>query len=370
MELFELLQSLSECAGPSGDEAAIAAVVRQAWQPFVDELEVDRIGSLVAVRRGQGDEGQRRPRLLLAAHMDEIALMVKKIEEHPSGGNGYGFLRLTDVGGVDTRHLYGQLVTVHASRGDRPQLRGVLGSLPGAMLPESRRNNAFGFEDLVVDVGLPADRLRELVSVGDFITFYQPLRRLLNRRVAGKALDNRASVAAVAVCLEYLSHRRHHWDVVAVATAQEETSLLGAFTSAYAQAPDAAIALDVTFGKGPGANDSLSYSLDEGPVLGFGPNVHPGIFQGLRDAASALEMRVHTEPHGNHSGTDAYGLQIAREGIPTGLISIPLRYMHTMVESLALPDIERTGRLLGEFISRLGDDFLEGIAADMMDQDD
>ena len=366
MDIFKSLKALSEAAGPSGMETAVADVVADLWQPYVDEVNGDRVGNLVALKRGQsknGDDG--RPRLLIAAHMDEIALMVKQITQYPEGEEGYGFLRVSPVGGVDVRHLYGQQVVVHGQR----ELAGIIGALPIRMLPRERRGKAYNYDELLVDVGRPIAEVKELVSVGDFVSFRQPLRRLLNKRVAGKALDNRASVVAVAVALEYLSERLHSWDVVAVATAQEETRLLGAFTSAYAQRPDAALAVDVTFGKGPGAKDWRTHQLDEGPAIGLGPNVHPGMFQRLQDAADALEMDVHTDPHSRASGTDAFGLQIAREGIPTGLVSIPLRYMHTMVETVATADVERAGRLLGEFVARLDATFIEDIAKELMEKD-
>lgn len=367
MDVFKKLKSLSETAGPSGMETPIADVVTDLWRPYVDDVRVDRIGNLVAVKRGRGENGDaERRRLLIAAHMDEIALMVKQITQHPKGEEGYGFLRVSPVGGVDARHLYGQRVVVHGQE----ELPGIIGAQPISRLPSERRGKAYDYSELVVDVGRPIGKVKELVSVGDFVSFRQPLRRLLNKRAAGKAMDNRASIVAVAVALETLSDRLHSWDVIAVATAQEETRLLGAFTSAYAQRPDAAIALDVTFGKGPGAKDGETYELDEGPALGLGPNVHPGVFKRLQAAADALEMDVHIDPHSRASGTDAFGLQIAREGIPTGLLSIPLRYMHTMVETVATADVERAGRLLGEFVARLNDTFLEEIAQELMEEGD
>lgn len=364
MDLQSTVRILVETAGPSGLEEAIAEAVARTWEPYVDRIERDRVGNLIAVKEGEAVEGREMPRrrLLLAAHMDEIALMVKEIVSYPED-EGYGFLRVTNVGGVDVRHLYGQRVTVHGEW----ELPGIIGALPVRMLPDERHGKPYNYDELLIDVGLRLAQVRELVSVGDFVSFQQPLRELLNERVAGKALDNRASVAAVAVCLEYLAERRHAWDVVAVATAQEETRLLGAFTSAYTQQPDAAIAIDVTFGKGPGAKDGNVFELGEGPALGLGPNVHPGIFKALKEAADALEMNVHNDPHSRASGTDAFGLQIARSGIPTGLVGIPLRYMHTMVETVSLDDIRRAGRLLGEFIARLDADFLDEIAKEMME---
>ena len=243
----------------------------------------------------------------------------------------------------------------------------MIGSLPAAMLPPNKRNKPFGWEELCVDVGLPAKEVEELVSIGNFISFRQPLKKLQGKRVAGKSLDNRAAVAAVTVCLDNLNGRAHDWDIIAVATSQEETRLLGAYTSAYQQRPDAAIAIDVTFGKGPGAADAGTFELGGGPTLGIGPNVHLGMLKGLQDAAKAIELKVNSEAHSRYSGTDAFALQVAREGIPTGLIGIPLRYMHTMVESIDTSDVERSGRLMSEFAARLDDTFLDKLAEGMME---
>jgi endoglucanase len=366
MDTLKLLRSLSEAAGPSGYEGEVADVVREAWGPFADETALDRVGSLLAFKHGAGPEP--RPRVLLAAHLDEIGLMVKQIVAHPDEVHGSGFLRVTNLGGVDIRQLLGQTVEIHGSRGGRQRLTGIIGALPESRQPENKSGKAFGYEELIVDPGLSFAALKERVAVGDVISFRQPLRELLNGRVTGKALDNRASIAAVTVCLEYLRGRQHAWDVVAVATAQEESALLGAFTSGFAQRPDVAIAIDVTFGKGPGASDDEAHELDEGPAIGVGPNVHPGVQKALQAAAKGLEMKVQVDPHAAYSGTDAMGLQIAREGIPTGVVSIPLRYMHTMVESVALSDVERTGRLLGEFVARLDDAFLGRLVAELIDE--
>lgn len=357
MDTFKTLQTLSETPGPSGFEQKVADAIRDLWEPYVDEFSSDLVGSLVAVKKGEGEAP--RHNLLLAAHMDEIGLIVSQIDEH----NGQGFLRVERLGGVDNRHLYGQLVTVHGKRDQS----GVLGALPSRMLPEKKRDKAFDYEDLLVDIGLPIAEVKELVAIGDPVSFRQPLRKLQGKRVAGKALDNRASLTAVTACLDYLTQRKHTWDVTAVATSQEETRLLGAFTTAHSRHPDIAVAIDVTFGKGPGANGPGIFELGSGPALEIGPNVHPGIYKALQDAAQALEMSVSISTHSRASGTDAYGLQVARSGIPTGLVSIPLRYMHTMVESIDLADVERVGRLLGEFAARLDDKFLDDLTKGMMD---
>lgn len=366
MSVFALMRDLAEAAGPSGFERPAAEVLMRHWRPYVDDIAVDRLGSVLAVKRGQGN-GQKF-RLMLAGHLDEIGLMVKKIVAGPHEESDHGFLRVTGIGGVDIRHLYGQKIIVHGSGSQGGELVGVLGSLPGRMLPDQRRNKPFDLDTLVADVGLPVEELRRRVRVGDFITFHQPLRRLLNGRVTGKALDDRASLVAITLALAELDKRRHEWDVIAVATAQEETTFLGAYTSAFSRFPDVAVAVDVTFGKGPGVGDDQGFELGDGPTIGMGPNVHYGVFEALREAAKRLEMKADVEPHAGMSGTDAVALQIAREGIPTGLVAIPVRNMHSPVEAMSLSDVERAGRLLAEFAANLDDSFRDGLIASMMDR--
>lgn len=358
METFEMLKRLTEAPGPTGNEGGAAAVIESLWAPLVDEIAVDRVGSLVGVKRGAGMPDEQRPAVLLAAHLDELGLMVTHIIDH----YGSGFVRVTRLGGVDRRHLMGQTAVIH---GTRP-LTGVLGGLPDSYLPEKERDKPYTYENLVLDVGLPFDQVREIVSVGDFVTFRRPLGKLLNGRVAGKALDNRASIAAVTICLKHLQDRRHTWDVIAAATSQEEETFLGAYTSAYSRRPDVAIAIDVTHAKGPGTNDSELAELGSGPVLGIGANVHPGLYRALREAAESMEMKFGVSTHAAGSGTDAYAIQVAREGIPTGLVEIPLRYMHTMVETADMADIERAGRLMAEVIACLDDKFIDNIRDELM----
>lgn len=348
MDTFELLKTINETPGPSGFEHDIATVIREIWEPLVNESNIDRVGSLIGIKHGREpkkEPDQPRRRILLAAHMDELGLMVSNVVEH----NGWGYLRVTNLGGVDIRQLYNQRVVVHG----RKNLPGVIGSIPGWMLPDEKQGYPFDYETLVIDTGLPYETVHELVSVGDAISFQQTLRKLQSARVAGKALDNRASVTAVTICLEHLQTRQHEWDVIAVATCQEETRLLGAATTAHTYQPDIAIAIDVTFGNGPGATDHRTFKLGDGPVISHAPDVHPGVSKAIGKAAKEIEMGTQGEHAVRGGGTDAYYMQIARAGIPTAVVSIPLRYMHTMVESVSLKDIERVGRLLAEFIISL-----------------
>jgi endoglucanase len=203
------------------------------------------------------------------------------------------------------------------------------------------------------------------VRVGDLVTMRRELVELKGGVVAGKALDDRVSVAAAALCLEELSRVRHRWDVYVVATVQEEVGVKGAITSTYGLHPDVGIAIDVTFAKQPGTADEYTYELGKGPTIGIGPNFHPKLGEALVETAQALEMSYHLEPAERPGGTDAYAIQVSREGIPAGLLSIPLRNMHTPVETVSVKDVERVGRLLAAFIAGLDGNFMDRLVWDL-----
>jgi putative aminopeptidase FrvX len=217
------------------------------------------------------------------------------------------------------------------------------------------------FGEQWIDVGLPADEVERLVQVGDMVTMEAPILELGGDVVAGKAMDDRASVTAVTACLHHLQTYHHSWDVYAVATAQEETGVKGATTAAYYAKPDLAIALDVTFAQQPGVNGDQYPKLGNGPTIGVGANFHDGLVGGLQDAAKRLEMKLFVRGIPGASGTDARAIQLSHAGVPTVLLGIPIRNMHSPVETLNLKDVERVGRLMAEFISGLADDYLDTI---------
>lgn len=348
MEVVSLLKQLSEAEGIAGFEGPVRELVRQHWEPFVDQMHEGKLGSLIGLKKGVGSEP--RPKLMLAAHMDEIGLMVTDIDK--------GFLRIARVGGTDRRVLLGLEVTVHGRR----ELPGVVATRPPHVLSQEERKKTVPLDKIFVDVGLSEEKVRELVSVGDLISFRHEMSELKNRRVSGKALDDRACVAAITLALERLQNVRHQWDVFAVATAQEETGLKGAMTAAYGVSPDAAIALDVTFGEQPGVSKSDTLPLGKGPSIAVGPNFHPKLVEWLKKVAEDREIPYHVDPIPGRSGTDAWAIQVTRTGVPTALISIPLRYMHQPVETLAVEDVERVGRLLAAFIADSGPSLLDDLA--------
>ncbi len=351
VELVPLLKRLSEASGVSGYEQQVRDIVCEEFGRFTDQPRIDALGNVIAVKQGIGS-GPRRA-LMLATHMDEIGLVVSDLEE--------SFLHFQQVGGYDDRVLLGQEVVVHG----RVDLPGIIASRPPHVLPSKERGKPIPYDKLRIDVGLSPEELPSLVRVGDLITMKRSLIELQGELVAGKALDNRASLVSAAICLEELTRVRHQWDVYAVATVQEEVGLKGAITSAYGLQPDLAIAIDVTWARQPGVPDEYTFELGKGPTIACGPNFHPKLQQALVAAAESQEIPYHLEPTTRPPGSDARVIQISREGIPTGLISIPLRNMHTTVETASIKDIRRTGRLLAAFAGGLDESFLATLVWDL-----
>jgi endoglucanase len=349
-EVKEFLKQLISLAGLSAYEAPARDFIAETWRPLVDEMNTGRLGSLQALSRGQAPEP--RPRLLIATHMDAIGLMVSRLDGE--------FLHVTEMGGVDARILPGQAVIVHGRR----DLPGVVAQPVPALLPPGSGDKPVPMEHLLVDVGLSAEELAAQVRAGDLISFAQPPLEMGDHFLAGHSLDNRASVAALTVCLDELRHSTHDWDVWAVATVQEEETLGGAFNTAFELHPDVAIAMDVTFAKGPGAADYRAFPLDGGPTLGWGPDMHPALHRRFKDLAERLDMPHAVELAPIYSGTDAMAMQIVAEGIPSMVVSIPLRYMHTPVELISLHDISRAGHLLAQFIRELPVSFTQTLRAE------
>jgi putative aminopeptidase FrvX len=356
VDIVPLLKRLSEAHGVSGYEQQVRVIVTEEFGRYTDEVRLDTLGNVIALKRGIGPEP--RPSIMLATHMDEIGLIVSELEE--------GFIHFERVGGYDDRVLLGQEVVVHGHR----DLPGIIGARPPHLLSRDEQDKPIPHTRLLIDVGLPTEELTELVRVGDLVTMNRNLVELSGGLVAGKALDNRASVAAAAVCLEELTRVRHQWDVYAVATVQEEVGLKGAITGAYGLQPDVGIAMDVTWARQPGTPDEYTFELGKGPTIGCGPNFHPRLQEALVETAKSLEMSYHLEPAARVAGSDAVALQMAQEGIPTALISIPLRSMHTPVETVSVKDVERAGRLLAAFISQLDGSFLASLAWDLGMEDE
>ncbi len=354
---IDLIRRLTAVPGPSGYEGRAALAAGQELAPFATKVKTDSMGSVVAYKKGFDPNGAGPARkVMLAAHLDEIALLVTAIEPG-------GFLRFTEVGGFDPRVLLGQEVTLHplARQGalSARELPGIIGAKPPHFQTAEESGQVIPLEDLYIDLGLDEAAVRRQVAVGDLATIRMPLVALKNDRAAGKAMDNRACVAIMVRTLEILAKCHHSWDVYAVATVQEEVTGLGAVTATFDIAPDLGIAVDVTHGDMAGVSENETFGIGRGPTITIGPNIHPAIAEKLRQVAKREEIPHQVEPCAGVTGTDAVDMQISREGVPTGLLGLPLRYMHTPVETLAAVDVDRAARLLARFIQDLDDIKLE-----------
>jgi len=357
-DILPFLKELLSAPGLSGFEEPAAEIISTKWKPLVHEISMSRLGSLHGLLGGTGPVP--RPSVMVATHMDAIGLMVTGITD--------GFLRMTRIGGFDPRILPGALVTVHATGAGKPQpIPGVVVQPHPRLLPPEMGDKPVPLEYLFIDTGLPPRKVANLILVGDVVSFAQPPIELTGETVAGHSLDNRASIAALTVCLEEMQSRPHAWDVLAVATIQEESGTfgpvgaVGAGGSAFQLRPTMVIAIDVTFAKGPGASDWQTLPLGKGPTLCIGPNIHPALYKAVKEVADRLEIPYSLEYAPRFTGTDGEATQVVAEGIPTLVLGIPLRYMHSPVEMVAIKDIQRAGRLIAEFIASLEPNFREKI---------
>lgn len=352
LDLDDLLAALTAVPGLSGHESDMAACLDERLGPLVDGHRRDPMGNWLGRRAPRPEPAPGAapaPRLLLSAHMDAIGFMVTEIEDG-------GFLRFTGLGGWDGRMLLAQPVTVLGASA----LPGVVGSRPPHVLGPELSGKVLPWEELFIDLGLPEAEVRAQVRVGDVIAPRRELLRLQGRRRAGRALDNRASLAALILAMDALAAREHQAEILVLATVQEEVGLRGARPGVWALEADAALVLDVTFAGQQGLSD-VPGSLGGGPLIGVGPNIHPAIEGRLRDLARADELKHGREPMAGASGTDAWAFQVAAAGLPTGLVSVPIRYMHSPVETVDLADIERAGRLVAAFAAAFDRDLVDAL---------
>jgi endoglucanase len=331
----ELLDKLLRTPSPSGYEAPAAAVWREAAS--FGELESDRIGSSIVRVAGEGDG----PVFAVVGHIDEIGLAITHVDEK-------GFAWFTPIGGWDPQILVGQRVEVQAKDGPVP---GVVGRKPVHLLKDEQRKQAVELEGLHIDIGAnDRDDALAMVRIGDPVVIHTEPMPIANGRLVSRSLDNRlGSFVALEVARRCSERGGHKATVAGVAAVQEEIGLYGARTSAYLLKPDLAIVVDVTHATdAPGIEEKEagSHPLGSGPVIGRGATLAPKAFELLVEAAEGAGIEYTIEASGRYTGTDADAYQISRTGIPTGLVSIPLRYMHSPVETVELADVEAAIELL------------------------
>ena len=339
MTLKEMILRLSEAPGPSGREDAAMAVAAELLRPYVDELRRDAMGNLIALKRC-ADVGA--PTVMLDAHMDEIGLIVTGYEK--------GFLRFQSLGGVDARMLPALEVRLLTEE----PLYGVIDTLPPHILSAEEREKPLPMDKLYIDVGLGEEEIRRHVPLGTPAVFTTKCFELGENRLCGKSLDDRSCAAILIRALQLLEAEKLCCHVALLLSVQEEVGCRGAVTGAYNVAPEAAIAVDVTHGQSPDAPKSETFALGGGPVIGLGPNMTRSVSDKLLALAKNADMETQLEVMPGHSGTDAWPIQISREGVATGVLSLPLRYMHTPVEVLDLRDAENCAKLLALWLADYG----------------
>lgn len=341
MEIEQTLARLSALTGISGHEQKVAQVVAQLYRPYVDEVRTDALGNVIAAKYC-GKPGAKR--LMLDAHTDEIGLMITSIDEK-------GFLRFCPIGGVDERILPASEVMVHG----REEIPGIIGIKPPHIQTDEEMGQSIKMDDLAIDIGRDAQQSRELVSVGDSVTFVRRPETLGGGQFCGKSLDDRASITALLYAAEKLAGETLGVDVFFVSSVQEETGLAGALTASYGIHPDYALVIDVTHGNTPDYTDA--FDVGSGPAFSLGPNVAPSLAQLLQRLGKEKDVALHPEVDGGSTGTNAWAVQVSREGVATAVMSIPLKYMHTPVEVISAEDVRAVGELAAAFAQALEREF-------------
>ncbi|MDD5796575.1 MAG: M20/M25/M40 family metallo-hydrolase [Oscillospiraceae bacterium] len=336
--MFELIRKLCMSSGVSGNEGEICQTVSDLLLPYADVTVTD-FGNVIATF-GNKDADKT---ILLDAHLDQIGFVITDITSN-------GFLKAEKCGGIDLRTVQGCGVIVHG----KEKLKGVVCCLP-PHLSDGNEDKAISADKVYIDIGLPADEVEKLISVGDTVTFAEEPVMLLNNRITSPALDNRASVAAVIKVAQLLEGQNCPYKVTAILSSQEETYQLGAKTGAYISDADEAVVLDVSFSAQPGINDQYSeIELSEGQMLCISPTLCKPMYNKLKNICIENSIPYQNEVCSGRTGTNADSITICKSGIKTALVSIPQKNMHTQAEIVDINDVENTARLIFEYIMQGG----------------
>ncbi len=332
MRTEDFLKNVTALPGVTGNERTAAEYIAKAFEPLVDEVSISPLNCVYAHKKGTG------PKVTVCAHLDEIGAMVEKIEED-------GGVRFSFVGGVDPRVMPGMRVVVHG----KEDLRGVVGAKAPHLLSAKEQEENYKREDMFIDLGMTADEIRQVVTIGDNICFEARFLELLNGRYVTKTADDRACVAIMLRTAELMQKMSCTADVTFVATCQEEIGCYGARLAGYAAAPDFGIAFDVCHAHTPGVSKDRTHDLDS-LVAARGPFINPYLRQKLDDIAQENNVVLQTAVNPARTSTDADTLSLTRAGVPTILFSLPLKYMHTNVELLSMKALKEGARLLAAYL--------------------
>ena len=333
-DMKEIVERLCVAQGVSGSETELYALLHQMMDGIAD-VSVDRFGNIVAA---MGDPNAAK-HILLDAHIDRIGLIVTYINEK-------GFLKAEPVGGIDLRTLPGSAVTILGQEA----VTGVICTMP----PHLAEDEELSRDKIWIDTGLPAEKVQELVSLGDKAVLCSRFTELLNGRVAVSALDNRSGCAVLVRCAQLLKGQTLPCRVSMVFSALEEVNEAGAAAAAYLLAPDEAVVVDVGFAKQKGVPPEKSGPLGCGTIITLSPVLSRSVTQKIQALAKRLDMACDYEVCGGSTGTNADKITISKGGVPTGLVSIPSKNMHTPTEMVLLDDMEKLAQLLTLYIMEGG----------------
>ncbi|MDD2361829.1 MAG: M20/M25/M40 family metallo-hydrolase [Oscillospiraceae bacterium] len=341
MDMISSLERLSNAVGVGGLTQA-ADEAQSMLGEFCDEIERDALGNVIGYRRCGGENARL---LLLEAHIDEVGLIVTDIDD-------MGFIHAAPCGGVDVRALPAAEVMIF---GDKPY-PGVICSIPPHLKKKDDKDILPDIVDMGIDVGMNAEEAKSHIRQGSRISFKPNFTALDDYHVSGKAMDDRAGVAAILYCLDILKEQQTEtdYDIAVIFAVQEELGCRGAAVSAYRVSPDYAIAVDVSFALTPDADSAKCGRLGEGAMIGRSPTLDNCMANQLVKLAEENDIPYQNEVMGGATGTDAESISDAHAGIPTALLSVPLRYMHTPSELIDIRDVQNVGRLMALFAEKGG----------------
>lgn len=329
-KLFELCKQ----EGISGFEFEVGKYVRALFAEHCIDTEIDALGNVIGIL----NKG-KNPKIMLEAHLDEIGLMVKNIDKN-------GFISFVEIGGVDTAVLPSAEVYIHG----KERVYGVIGAKPPHLQEKDESEKIYKIDNLFIDTGYNAEEINKIINIGDAITFSAKSTQLMGDKIATKSIDNRMGVYVLVECLKRLKKQEIDAEIIALASVQEEVGCRGAKIGAYKIEPDCAIIIDVTHGISPYTTSAEGFELGSGVAIAVGPNLHPELTEKIINIAKSNNIPYTIEVCAGHSGTDAWQVQITKKGISCILLSAPLRYMHTSVETVQMSDINAVINTICTFI--------------------
>lgn len=334
MDLRNILKTLSEPAGVSGNESSAAETALELLKKYCPDAYISDMGSVIGTINSSCENA---PHVLLDAHLDQVGFIVTAITDE-------GFVKSGNVGGLDMRIMPAQNVSLHGTK----TISGIIASIPPHLSGGDRK--VCDVTDLLIDTGYTKEELSLIISLGDRVSFDTPFLQLAGENIAAHSMDDRCGIAAILYALELIDTKNLPCRLSVLFSSQEEVGECGAETAAYSLDPDIAIAVDVTFAMGHGDDPVKCGKLGKGAMVGISPTLSAEVSRSLINTAKAKNIPCQTEVMNGTTGTNADRFSVSRGGVKSCTLSVPLRYMHTPSEVISIEDVRNTGRLLAEWI--------------------